>query len=283
MNYCIVIPMYKEKLDCTEILSLKRLHKIIYEDECPTGGEDYRYWEETPVFLVIPKGLNIDEYKKIYPTIKVKEFDKKCFESINNLSRLMFEYDFYKQFSRYDYMLIYQLDGYIFKNDIQSWCDKGYDYIGGPIFSENSGWKDNNDTVWSPKVGNGGISLRKIKFFMDLNNPNGEFRTYYKDKYNDKFFESIKFEDLEYYKIFRYYYDANIPTWFEAGLFSLDMNPEVFESIISDPKDHISLCHAWPKNIRYWKDKIPEINQDIIDFCEDKYKDFFKLYYGEKK
>ena len=42
-------------------------------------------------------------------------------------------------------------------------------------------------------------------------------------------------------------------------------------------------CHAWPKNIRFWKDKIKEIDNNIIDYCEEKYKEFFKLYYGEKK
>jgi hypothetical protein len=40
--------------------------------------------------------------------------------------------------------------------------------------------------------------------------------------------------------------------------------------------------HAVDKNIRYWKNVIPEFNnQDVIDFCEKKHEDFFKLYYDE--
>ena len=283
MNYCIVIPAYKEQLDCTEIISLKRLHKVIYEDVKPNSIDDFRNWIEIPVFFITYNGINIDCYKELYPSAEIKEFDKKWFESTESFSRLLFTYDFYNSFSKYEYMLMYQLDGYIFKNDIESWCNKGYDYIGAPIISENSGWKDENDPVWSPKVGNGGISLRKIKFFKDLNDPNGEFRTYYKDKFNEEYINNMKFEDLEYYKIFRYYYDANIPSWFEAGLFSIDMNPNVFEQMVQQLEKNITLCHAWPKNIRFWKDRIPEINQEVIDFCENKYKDFFKLYYGEKK
>jgi hypothetical protein len=46
----------------------------------------------------------------------------------------------------------------------------------------------------------------------------------------------------------------------------------------------LPMCiHAWDKNIRFWNKHIPELieNKDITDFCENKYKDFFKLYYDE--
>ena len=77
MNYCIVVPVYKPELDCTEELSFKRLYKVIYEDDRPFHMDDFRDWKERDVYLMCPNGMNTEAYKKIYPSIKIKEFDKK--------------------------------------------------------------------------------------------------------------------------------------------------------------------------------------------------------------
>jgi hypothetical protein len=36
---------------------------------------------------------------------------------------------FYERFVAYDYMLIYQLDAYVFKDELDDWSAKGYDLL----------------------------------------------------------------------------------------------------------------------------------------------------------
>jgi hypothetical protein len=62
-------------------------------------------------------------------------------------------------------MLIYQLDAWVFKDDLMKWCNKGYDYIGAPWF-EDFGSYEKGKKLW--RVGNGGFSLRKIKYFCKV-------------------------------------------------------------------------------------------------------------------
>ena len=61
-------------------------------------------------------------------------------------------------FSAYEFVLFYQLDSFVFRDELSFWCDVNYDYIGAPWF-EGFG----NCTEQSPfiGVGNGGFSLRK--------------------------------------------------------------------------------------------------------------------------
>lgn len=278
-KFCIVVPVYKSDISITEELSFRNFVNTFKN-------------KDIKIFFICPEGLDITHYndiveeelsKKDKLLISIKEFDQKYFKNEFAYSQLCTTYDFYNSFSDYEYMLIWQFDCYIFKDNIEEWCDKGYDYIGAPIISEYSGWKSNNDIVWKPKVGNGGLSLRKISTFKEITDPNGEFLTYYKTTYKDNLFERLKFEDVYFYNVFRYYWDANIPSWEEAGQFAIDMNPEAYVDFIRD-KDFLPMaCHAWPKNIRFWTGKIKEINKDVIDYCEDKYKEFFKLYYERKE
>ena len=264
-NFCIVIPIYEQELDITEKLSLKQLINIT----------NNKY----DIYFIIPKGFDTKNYYEITgksKNIKEKSFDKHYFESMKDYSSLCLSYDFYNSFSKYDYMYIYQLDCYLFKDELQLWVDKGYDYIGGPILSSLSGWADQNKP-WKPIVGNGGFSLRKISKFKEITDSNGEFRTYY--KITDDLLKGIEFEDKYFCKFVYSKYEFNIPLWTEAMFFAFDMNVDVYYERIGF-KGFPMGCHAWPKNIRYWINHCEEMNQqDIIDFCEEKYKEYFELYY----
>ena len=269
-QFCIVIPIYKEELNCVEKLSLKRLVKII-------EGKNY------PVYLVKPESLDCTNYHNIIDKrIKVEEiyFDDKYFESIQSYSQLCLSYKFYDKFSRYEYMYIYQLDCYLFEDHLKEWCDKGYDYIGAPILSLDAGWDvyDKKKNIWEPKVGNGGFSLRKIQTFKDITYPNGEFRTYY--KITDELINKVIYEDKYFCNDIIDFYEINIPNWQEACRFSFDMNADLYKEIMKE--DFLPMCaHAWDRNIRHWMSRIEDITAEIVDFCEDKYKEFFKVYYNK--
>ncbi|GHV73371.1 hypothetical protein AGMMS49940_06730 [Spirochaetia bacterium] len=77
----------------------------------------------------------------------------------------MLSKQYYERFAGYEYMLIYQLDAYVFSDQLVQWCDQRYDYIGAP-------WLDAQDTGENPafqqpfSVGNGGFSLRRVQTFQ---------------------------------------------------------------------------------------------------------------------
>lgn len=288
-QYCIVIPIYKETLDCVEEISLNRLRKVLIDD-----NERAVYGSVPDVYLVYPKGLNISKYREIYDKsdhledvrLKEKCFDSEYFKSTATYSQLCISYDFYKAFDKYEYMLIYQLDCYLFKNEISKWCDKGYDYIGGPILSTDCGWdtvkksmKKNGKEVWHPYVGNGGFSLRKISTFKEITDPNGELRTTY--ELTDELLKVVKYEDKYFCNDLYDFYQLEIPSWTEALDFGFDMSVDIIYNIFNYKGVPMGI-HSVDKNIRWWKKVIPEfMDKKVIDYCEEKHKEFFKLYYDE--
>ncbi len=288
-KYCIVIPIWKKELDYVEEISLKRLRKVLIDDKM-----DNSIWHETedysPVYLVCPEGLDTSKYEKIYnigdPKIdlKKKEYDPKYFKSTATYSQLCISYDFYKDFDEYEYMLIYQLDCYLFRDEILDWCNKGYDYIGGPILSTDCGWDTvkksrSGESQWQPFVGNGGLSLRKIETFKDMTDPEGELRK----KYNltDELLSKVIFEDKYFCNDLYNTYELDIPNWREALNFAFDMSVDIIYNQLHFEGVPMGI-HSVDKNIRWWKKVIPEFkDKKVIDYCEKKHKDFFKIYYDE--
>lgn len=268
-QFVIVIPVYKDKLDCIEEISIKRLIDVI-------GDKNY------PIALVCPESLDLSVYKEYIPSLIEERFDDKYFKSTATYSQLCISYDFYNRFSEFEYMLIYQLDCYLFYDAIEKWCNEGFDYVGGPIVSTDCGW----DTVkkaqkkYQPYVGNGGFSLRKIETFKDICNPEGELRTTY--KLTDDKLQNIIWEDKYFCNDLYNIYKMHIPSYSDAVWFGLDMSVDVIYGYFGWKGTPMG-CHSWDKNIRYWKNVLPELkgNQEVIDYCEKKHKEFFKLYYDE--
>ncbi len=57
-------------------------------------------------------------------------------------------------------MLIYQTDAFVFKDELEYWCNKGFDYIGAPWFENYTNASSKSQITGT---GNGGFSLRNIK------------------------------------------------------------------------------------------------------------------------
>ena len=68
---------------------------------------------------------------------------------------------FYETFANFEYILIYQLDAFVFYDALEEFCALGYDYIGAPW--PRFLWNRYRRTPKTPRVGNGGFSLRKVK------------------------------------------------------------------------------------------------------------------------
>lgn len=251
MTYCIVIPIYKEQLSDTEQLSLISLYK-------KTNGYNHTY-------LVCPKGMNISKYKNIYPNIHTIEFDKSFFENIYTYSQLCVSYNFYNLFGIYDYMIIYQLDTYLFKDNLKDWVNMGYDYIGAPAYAKGPILTNIKD----PYLYNGGFSIRKIKTFRYLTDPNSKFRIL--NTLSDDEISKIKYEDMYFTNIIpnTYGFKLNLPKWNIAIQFSFDIPNSSEEHVKNFTKQIISSiplptgCHGFSKHKEYldfFKQYINEFN-----------------------
>jgi hypothetical protein len=103
----------------------------------------------------------LDEYKINY---KIEYFPQKYFKGYEEYDALMLSDKFYKRFLEYEYILIYQLDAYVFSPNLNFWLEQGYDYIGSPWFNEK---RHTLELEWSGCFC-GGLCLKKTKTFYDL-------------------------------------------------------------------------------------------------------------------
>jgi hypothetical protein len=140
----IVIPMHNRKeLTSDEQISFNHLT---------------HYLKDYDKYLVIPEILDVN-----LPGCMLKRFDNQYFGSVEAYTRLMLTEQFYRAFQDYKYILIYHLDALVLSDRLSEWCETDLDYIGPPWFPcDDSPW------VKTPRVGNGGLSLRKIGTFLGV-------------------------------------------------------------------------------------------------------------------
>ena len=122
--------------------------------------------------------------------MKVESFSDEYFASLRGYNKLVLDELFYMRFLKYQYMLIYQLDAFVFKDELLLWAEKGYDYIGAPWIPPKHSYLTlrgrlkiqlkyfiytllNDDRRKLKKycnyqVGNGGFSLRKINKMLEV-------------------------------------------------------------------------------------------------------------------
>ena len=234
MNKCVtLVPVYKSRLTKNEELTLKfsifelKLKNIVF-----IGPEkfDYSYYQEN------------------FKHITIEKFSNEYFESVQGYSKLMLNLDFYNLFSSSTFMLLYQTDALIIRNDIESWCNQDFDYIGAP-------WPDkfqylmqfdnfqNNPINVSASVGNGGLSLRRIQKCRELINEFPELHSF--------FINTGSSEDLFFGIGSNISRNFRTPNEITASLFSLELQPEKYYQI--NGKSISMGAHAWEKyNPKFW-------------------------------
>lgn len=148
----IVIPYYHSELTECEKISFQ---------SCLAVLKNY------PIVLVVPEKMAWKSYPKgdhlLYEVVP-----DSWLESVEAYNQMMLTKEFYTRFVKYEYMLVFQLDAFVFSDSLDWFCDLDYDYIGAPWLK---GWKllrDMEHGVWH--VGNGGFSLRKVAAFLNIFN-----------------------------------------------------------------------------------------------------------------
>jgi Protein of unknown function (DUF5672) len=151
----IVIPVYKDAPSASELLSLQQTCAIFATDH--------------DLCLLYPEGISLEHYQPFLQGIKMIPLDPKHFTGIRAYNQMLVAPWFYQLFSKYQYLLICQLDVFVFRNDLAQWTQKQYDYVGAPWIVEPPQTKQrvllNLGKHMRGKVGNGGFSLRSVPFF----------------------------------------------------------------------------------------------------------------------
>lgn len=254
MKNVVVIPVYKVQPTENELCSLRQCLRIL-------GSHDIR--------LIAPEGLDLQVYRYTFETFQlplvVEMFQPTYFANISGYNKLMLSKDFYTHFADWEYMLIYQLDAWVFRDELDAWCEKGYDYIGAP-------WMKLNGQLDEVNCGNGGFSLRRIPAFIELFDHTGKLWGYrglacwyryrgpirrrlliliglllgYRNRLSDFIDKGDENEDL-FWAALKYKRGKSfrMPLSKEAMLFAFEESP----SMLFERTNH-SLpfgCHAWKK------------------------------------
>lgn len=249
MDVVVVIPIYKEQLSDLESKSLEQAYHILSVHK---------------LIVIKPSSLNLNKLSKKFPLLSFVSFDDVFFQGIKGYNSLMLSSLFYKEFLYSQYMLIYQLDAYVFKDELLKWCNKGYDYIGGPWlkkpvynlplvkeFMHFIHWhkqlrgKFSKQMLYN-KIGNGGLSLRKVEAHYQATITYQHKIEYYLSQkryhgYNEDVFWAIEVPEF------------NFPDPLEALAFSFDKYPSLCYKL---NKHQLPFgCHAWHKRKmrRFWK------------------------------
>ncbi|MBX2925390.1 MAG: hypothetical protein KF746_24545 [Chitinophagaceae bacterium] len=254
----VVIPIYKSTISHTEDISLRQCAKVL---------------GKYTITIIKPAHLEIDGLLSYFCDVHVENFPQHYFEGIEGYNKLMLSPEFYERFLKYEFILIYQLDAFVFSDQLLYWCRQKYDYIGAPwLFKENVkiSWKEkikrfiarrtayrNNtqqpgsnlpvEQQFHNKVGNGGFSLRRVKKFYCLSKKMKEEIKYYNGQHHHLYNEDV-FWSLE---VNRKKKQLRIPHYKKALQFSVELYPEYAFHI-----NHHRLpfgCHAWNLFPGFWK------------------------------
>lgn len=166
----VIIPIYRNELNEYEKISLAQTLKVM---------------SGYPIIYIMPEGFECSIDLQIGTIVR---FPRIFFESIDSYNKLMVSECFYETFINYTYILICQLDVFIFKDELGSFCDLNYDYIGAPWLSGYTDYNVLNRRVLN--VGNGGFSLRKVKKCLYILRNKPDLRVLYRGRNEDAFFSA---------------------------------------------------------------------------------------------
>lgn len=251
----VIIPIYKPDLSPLEQIALNRCFDVLSAYD---------------IIAIKPESLKLNEYGCTFS--KVVSFEDTYFSDIQGYNRLMLSASFYQAFLDYTYILIHQLDAFTFKDELLTWCNKGYDYIGAPwlryaaypdLFKKlknqtrhylhlkmnikQSGTDFPTKWQFENKVGNGGFSLRKTEKFHEICTREQKTIDYYNSR-NEHFFNEDVFWGLE---VNRRRKQLAIPDYREAVYFAIENSNQHGLELT---KSSLPFgCHAWDRDLDFWR------------------------------
>jgi hypothetical protein len=239
----VVIPVYRTDLSPYEWVSFRQCLRVL---------------GQYPIVLVTPRHLNVDSLRTEHPRLERISFDDAYFQSVAGYNRLLVSEEFYEAFAAYEFILIHQLDAFVFRDELRAWCAKGYDYIGAPHVTHRlrrAGRGGDPRFQLRKVLLNGGFSLRNVeacrRFLWIFN------RFYGTWKGNEDGLFSLHYPRLYLGSPF-----LNLPTWDAALPFAFEQHPALCYELT-----HRQLplgCHAWERyDVGFWRPFFRESGYDI--------------------
>lgn len=147
----IVIPVHSANPAPYELVAFKQCFNVL---------------SSHPIKLIAPKGLDLIKYQQaVIRRLEVVFINPDWQSSVLRYNKLKMSRFFYNIFKEYEFMLTYELDAFVFKDELLFWCNKNYDYIGAPWFENYTNARPSDSIVG---VGNSGFSLRKIDSVINI-------------------------------------------------------------------------------------------------------------------
>ena len=100
----VIIPIYKNTFTATEKHSLMQAYDIL---------------KAYPLVVIKPESLDLSELQAEFPRLTFTSFDDAYFKGISGYNRLMLASGFYERFLDSTYILIYQLDAFVFRDKLK--------------------------------------------------------------------------------------------------------------------------------------------------------------------
>lgn len=228
----VVVPVYQSELSLYDTFSLRQCLQVL---------------GHYPIIVVKPESLNLDHWLTYSKNIIFENFAHDYFKGIQAYNRLMLSEEFYQRFTKYEFILLHQLDAFVFEDKLTEWCQKGYDYIGAPWLKDLDFQNNTEEVLFNIKkkialwldlkkadgitpreiitinsVGNGGFSLRRIdKFLAVLQQRQPKVQAYLNQtayQFNEDVFWGIE--------VNRFSQALHIPDWRTALGFAFEFFPE---------------------------------------------------------
>ena len=261
----IIIPFYRCTLSEYEIIALEQCEKVLHG---------------YPKIAIKPQGLVLPETAKKFNFSDTVSFEDKYFESIKGYNSLMLSELFYSTFLNYEFILIYQLDAFVFRDELNHWCSLGYDYIGAPwirnkayphIFKEIASkflfyiytrfniLKNGvpHKKQLDNRVGNGGFSLRNVSKFHKLSKSMRSNALKYLNRDEHQFNEDT-FWSIE---VNRNKKRLKIPSYKVGLKFSMEI---FLERAFQINNNQLPFgCHAWDKHVDFWRPVFKQYGYNI--------------------
>lgn len=248
----IIVPIYKLPLSPDDRTCLNQLFKVMI-------GYD--------IIAIYPETLDMTDVCREYPLIIKHPMESSYFKSLRSYNKLVLSCSFYDTFSSYKYILINQLDTYIFCDELCKWANSGFDYVGAPFVPDKNKYWSPLRRLWCKlnfflrrykgtnphhsqwfQVGNGGLCLRNVSKFQHITKK-------YKQQIEDDLSDEKDFYPEDLWLSFELKDDDRLktPDWKTALLFSIECSPQKCMDIIGNKLPFGT--HAWTldKHRPFWE------------------------------
>lgn len=250
----IVIPIYRAELLAYEAAALSHNLEVLSRYQAT---------------FVVPRDLDTSALRAQYPgvgEIRVSSSWLGTTRGIAGYNDMTLSAEFYSLFADYEYMLICHVDAWVFRDELDLWCRRGYDHVAAPWpmrprygrfplrqYLKLKLWlKPRRKIIHCQmfnRIGNGGFSLRRVSAFRDACVKYASEIDYFNRQthvlYNEDLFWALVPQEI------------TTPTVAQALTFSYDLKPALCHEL-----NHYELpmaCHGFNKPERrdFWKNKIP--------------------------